>query len=179
MKALEVKIELVWSAQYRLLPPEGPTLLRLSKATISALMDVIKTEPEVDPLAVQTNEDSDKEDKKYILKNENLLNLHISGIKTESVDPSDYPLSEVKCEETSVKSEIQEDWCNANTQEGERKVEDSGRIVDYEFTLRKNEEERPRMMSQIPTTVQRTADICPKSSGSFENVETHLGSQTC
>ncbi|XP_069670691.1 uncharacterized protein [Periplaneta americana] len=93
------------------------------------MMDVFKTEPEFDPLAVQTNEDSDKEDKS-VLEDENFMNVYVPGIKTESVDPSDDPLSEVKCEETSVKSEIQEDWGKTNTQKGELKMED--RLDDNE-----------------------------------------------
>ncbi|XP_069670768.1 uncharacterized protein [Periplaneta americana] len=62
-------------------------------------MDVIKMEPELDPLATQ----ADVEDKKPLLEREdNSLNLHVTGIKEECADHSyDLP-SEMKLEESPM-----------------------------------------------------------------------------
>ncbi|XP_069669503.1 uncharacterized protein [Periplaneta americana] len=65
-------------------------------------MDVIKMEPEVDPLAIQTSENTDIEEKKPISEEGNLLDLHMAGIKTECVDHSWDVTLETEVEETIV-----------------------------------------------------------------------------
>ncbi|XP_069670543.1 zinc finger protein 239-like isoform X1 [Periplaneta americana] len=50
----------------------------LFQSSLSVVMDVIKTEPEVDPLAIQSNGARD-----FLLEEENLLDQHMTGIKSE------------------------------------------------------------------------------------------------
>ncbi|XP_069670184.1 zinc finger protein 235-like isoform X2 [Periplaneta americana] len=69
-------------------------------------MDVIKKEPEFDPLAMQWSDETDTTKKKPIPEEENLSDLHVAGIKTECVDHSNALTSEIKVEETSVTTDL-------------------------------------------------------------------------
>ncbi|XP_069669360.1 uncharacterized protein [Periplaneta americana] len=62
-------------------------------------MDVIKMEPEIDPLAVQMSDNTNVEEKKPLSEERNLFNEHMIGIKEECVDQS-YITSDMKDEET-------------------------------------------------------------------------------
>ncbi|XP_069697066.1 uncharacterized protein [Periplaneta americana] len=65
-------------------------------------MDVIKMEPEVDPLAIGTIDKSDSEGKNLSSEEVNLLNLQSTQIKSEHEDHSYDITSGIKYEETPV-----------------------------------------------------------------------------
>ncbi|XP_069670079.1 uncharacterized protein [Periplaneta americana] len=75
-------------------------------------MDVIKKESEVDPLAIQSN-DNTETDEKPLSEEGNLLDLHVVRIKTECVNHS-YDLNpEVGLEETAVTTNFVTAKCKA------------------------------------------------------------------
>ncbi|XP_069673339.1 uncharacterized protein [Periplaneta americana] len=89
-----------------------------------AVMDVIKAEPEVDPLAVQTSGNNDLEEKKPLREEVNLLNVQLTEIKAEC------EASEIKFEDTPVpaavpivKCEAEEELCDLDTIKQELKLE--------------------------------------------------------
>ncbi|XP_069671083.1 uncharacterized protein [Periplaneta americana] len=65
-------------------------------------MDVIKTEPEVDPLTIQTSDSTDVEEKKPVTEELNLLNVSSTEVKTELKDYWYALPSEIKCEDTPL-----------------------------------------------------------------------------
>ncbi|XP_069669449.1 zinc finger protein 665-like [Periplaneta americana] len=65
-------------------------------------MDAIKTEPEVDPLAVQPCDDTVKEEAYSSPDGRNLFDQHVTGIKTEYVDHGRDLAAEMTFEETAV-----------------------------------------------------------------------------
>ncbi|KAJ4440991.1 hypothetical protein ANN_10840 [Periplaneta americana] len=65
-------------------------------------MDVIKMEPEVDPLAIATFDNYDSEGKNLSSEEVNLLNLQSTQIKSEHEDHSYDITSGIKYEETPV-----------------------------------------------------------------------------
>ncbi|XP_069669764.1 uncharacterized protein [Periplaneta americana] len=78
------------------------------------MMDVIKAEQEVDPLSLETSDDTDEDEKKPVLK-------HVTGIKEEYEDQSHDLTSEIKFEEDPVpisfpvvKREPEEEWSEFN-----------------------------------------------------------------
>ncbi|XP_069672711.1 uncharacterized protein [Periplaneta americana] len=76
-------------------------------------MDMIKEEPEVDPLATQSSDNTDTDEKKPLSEEGNLLDLHVTGIKTECVDNSYDFTSETKFEETAVPTDFVYIKCKA------------------------------------------------------------------
>ncbi|XP_069671103.1 zinc finger protein 570-like [Periplaneta americana] len=80
-------------------PESEPIIMELNS---SVAMDVIKTEPEVDPLAIQTSDNTDVGEKKPLSEELNLLNLSTTHIKTECNDYSSSVSSEMKYEEILV-----------------------------------------------------------------------------
>ncbi|XP_069669526.1 uncharacterized protein [Periplaneta americana] len=51
-------------------------------------MDVVKMEGEIDPLAIEGSNDPDTEQQKPLSEEGNVLDLQVTGIKTECVDHS-------------------------------------------------------------------------------------------
>ncbi|KAJ4425885.1 hypothetical protein ANN_27511 [Periplaneta americana] len=93
-------------------------------------MDVIKMEPDVDPLAIETNENTDSEEKKAFSQDVNLLNLHPTQIKTECKNISYDVISELQHGETPVaikdpkiKCEAEEQYCDLDAVKEELKLE--------------------------------------------------------
>ncbi|XP_069671892.1 uncharacterized protein [Periplaneta americana] len=74
-------------------------------------MDMIKKEPEVDPLGIESSDDTDTDEKKPFTEEGNLLDLHVAGIKTECVDDSYDLISEIKVEETAVPTDFVSKKC--------------------------------------------------------------------
>ncbi|XP_069669312.1 uncharacterized protein [Periplaneta americana] len=66
------------------------------------MMDVIKAELEVDPLSLETSDDTDEDEKKPILEERNLVDQLVIGIKEEYEDQSHDLISEIKFEEDPV-----------------------------------------------------------------------------
>ncbi|XP_069670661.1 uncharacterized protein [Periplaneta americana] len=94
-------------------------------------MDVIKAEPEVDPLATHASDNSYTEEKKPFSEGGRFLDFHGTWIKTECGDQSYDVISEVKLEETAatrndavVKSETEQDSCNIDVATEEMKLEE-------------------------------------------------------
>ncbi|KAJ4425926.1 hypothetical protein ANN_27552 [Periplaneta americana] len=90
----------------------------------SVVMDVIKTEAEVDPLAIHWSDNTVTDEKKPLPEEGNLLDLHVAGIKTECVDDSNDLTLETKVEETAVPTEFvsmkckdEEESCDVDTVE--------------------------------------------------------------
>ncbi|XP_069697031.1 uncharacterized protein [Periplaneta americana] len=84
----------------------------------TGLMDLIKVEPQVDPLGIQTNDNTDVEKKAFLSEDVNLFNLNSTRIKTEPEDYSDDLTSNVTFGEIAmpnnfqfVKCEIEEELC--------------------------------------------------------------------
>ncbi|XP_069670182.1 uncharacterized protein [Periplaneta americana] len=65
-------------------------------------MNVIKKEPEVDPLAIEWCDDTDTVEKKHLSEDGNVLDLHVTEIKTECMDQSYALKSEMTFEESPV-----------------------------------------------------------------------------
>ncbi|XP_069684419.1 uncharacterized protein [Periplaneta americana] len=89
------------------------------------VMDMIKTEPEVDPLAIQTSDNTDLEEKKPFSEEVNLLNLQSTEMKKEYVDHS-YDLTSntrVPINFAFVNCEPEEESCDLNTVQEELKIE--------------------------------------------------------
>ncbi|XP_069669515.1 uncharacterized protein [Periplaneta americana] len=94
-------------------------------------MDVIKSEPKFDPLAVQPCDDTVKEEENPSPDEGNLLDLHVTRIKEECVDDSyEDHNPEIKFDEIMlpnnfpiVKCEAEEDLGDLNTVKDERKLE--------------------------------------------------------
>ncbi|XP_069670852.1 uncharacterized protein [Periplaneta americana] len=94
-------------------------------------MDLIKMEPEVDPLDLQDDKTYILEEKKASSEEGNWSHLEVSGIKTECVDHSYEIKSEMKVEDITpvpigfafVKSEVDKDVFDLDRVEQEQKVE--------------------------------------------------------
>ncbi|XP_069670241.1 uncharacterized protein [Periplaneta americana] len=86
-------------------------------------MDVIKMEPECDPLAIQTSGIADVEDKKPSSEEGNSLHLHVSAIKTECMDDRYEVKSEMPFDLPIVKSEAEEVFCGLDQVKEEVKLE--------------------------------------------------------
>ncbi|XP_069670336.1 uncharacterized protein [Periplaneta americana] len=84
-------------------------------------MDLIKTEPKVDPLTIRTSHDRDVEDMKPLSEEGNSLDPHITGVKMECLEDSYVLSSEIKLEENIfpinfpvVKCETEENSCDVD-----------------------------------------------------------------
>ncbi|KAJ4445086.1 hypothetical protein ANN_06885 [Periplaneta americana] len=66
------------------------------------VMDLLKTEPDIDPLGIETSHSADVEEKKPLSEVVNLLNLHFTRIKEEYVDHNYDLTSEMKLDDTLV-----------------------------------------------------------------------------
>ncbi|XP_069670045.1 zinc finger protein 235-like [Periplaneta americana] len=93
-------------------------------------MAAIKTEPEVDPLAVQPRDDAIKEEENPSSDEGDLLDLHVTRIKEECVDDSYDHNPEIKFEEIilsnnfpMVKCEAEEELCDLETVKDELELE--------------------------------------------------------
>ncbi|KAJ4425360.1 hypothetical protein ANN_27975 [Periplaneta americana] len=64
--------------------------------------DMIKMEPEIDTLSIQTSDDADIEEKKPLSEEGNLLDFHVTEIKTEFIDHKCDLKSEMTYEEAAV-----------------------------------------------------------------------------
>ncbi|KAJ4425875.1 hypothetical protein ANN_27501 [Periplaneta americana] len=102
----------------------------LSFAVHVFMMDMMNFQPEVDPLSIQRSNDTDLEDTKPLSEEGNLLDLHVTGIKTECMEPSYDLKSYVTFDETPesvdfpiVKTEIKEWSCDKSEMEVEVKLE--------------------------------------------------------
>ncbi|KAJ4426048.1 hypothetical protein ANN_27675 [Periplaneta americana] len=87
------------------------------------VMDVIKLEPAVDPLAIQT---SDTEEEKPSLQELDSFDQHSTGIKAECLQVSSEPTSDVKFEEvyiSDVKSKTEVVSCDLGSVKEELKLE--------------------------------------------------------
>ncbi|XP_069671074.1 zinc finger protein 239-like isoform X1 [Periplaneta americana] len=86
---------------------------------IEVVMDVIKMEPDSDPLAIQRSDNADAEENKPLSEDEKLRDRYMNEIKTECIDHSYDLNSETSFKETSVridfpvvKSEAEELSCD-------------------------------------------------------------------
>ncbi|XP_069672965.1 uncharacterized protein [Periplaneta americana] len=98
--------------------------------SVTVVMDVIKEEPEVDPLAIQRSDNSDTAEKKLLSEEGNLLAVHVAEIKMECVDHSYDFTAGFRVEETAVpanfvttKCEAEEELCSLDTVKDDLKVE--------------------------------------------------------
>ncbi|XP_069670164.1 zinc finger protein 664-like isoform X2 [Periplaneta americana] len=92
-------------------------------------MDVIKTEPEVDPLAILSSDNTDTDEKKPLTEEGNLLDVQLIGMKTEYADYSCDVKSEIKVEDCPVpisfpvvKTEVVEDSSDLERVKQQQKV---------------------------------------------------------
>ncbi|XP_069672907.1 uncharacterized protein [Periplaneta americana] len=97
--------------------------------SVTVAMDVIKKEPESDPLAVQWSDETDIAEKP-LSEERNSLDLHIAGIKTECVDHSYDVTTDFRVEETAlpanfvtVECKAEEELCVQDTVKDELKLE--------------------------------------------------------
>ncbi|XP_069697052.1 uncharacterized protein [Periplaneta americana] len=97
---------------------------------VEVMMDVVKTETEADPLAIQTSDNTDRKEKKPLSEEVNFFNLHLTQIKKEYVDHS-YDLTpemtlddtQVPVNFTFVKCEAEEESCDLDTLKEDLKLE--------------------------------------------------------
>ncbi|KAJ4425698.1 hypothetical protein ANN_27894 [Periplaneta americana] len=66
------------------------------------MMDVIKMEHEIDPLAIERRNNTDIEEQKPLSEERNVLDLQVTGIKTECMDHSYDVKTEMTFDETPV-----------------------------------------------------------------------------
>ncbi|XP_069670033.1 zinc finger protein 665-like isoform X1 [Periplaneta americana] len=108
-------------------------LQRRMKCSLRVAMDVIKTEPKVDPLAIQMNDytDVEQEEKKPVSEEGNLSHLEVTDMKTECGNHNYDIITEIKVEDTTpvafsypiVKSEVDEDLFDVDRVQQELKAE--------------------------------------------------------
>ncbi|XP_069670912.1 uncharacterized protein [Periplaneta americana] len=95
--------------------------------------DLMKMEPDSDPLAIQTSDNADAEEGKLLSEEGNLLDFHFTAIKTECIDHRYDVKSEMTYEEVEVsvdfpimKSEAEENSCELDEVSDEGKPEVTG-----------------------------------------------------
>ncbi|XP_069697100.1 uncharacterized protein [Periplaneta americana] len=102
------------------------------KSLQRVVMDLIKMEHEIDPLAIHTSDNTDVEEKKPLSEEVNVLNLHTTQIKKECGDRTDDRdlITQIKIEEFPVPitvpmatSEAEEEWRDWHTAKDELKLE--------------------------------------------------------
>ncbi|XP_069670072.1 uncharacterized protein [Periplaneta americana] len=92
-------------------------------------MDVIKMEPDADPLGLEPQDDTyEIGDNNSLSEEGNLSHLEVTGMKTECVDHSWDLKSEIKVEDspvglTTVKPEVDDDLFDVDRVQQEQKVE--------------------------------------------------------
>ncbi|XP_069670786.1 uncharacterized protein [Periplaneta americana] len=96
-----------------------------SLSSLSVVMDAIKVETEVDPLAIQASGDTDTEEKS-LAEDLDLLNLQLTQVKRECHDQ----ISEINCGETPVTiispevvCKVENPWFGLDTAKEEVKLE--------------------------------------------------------
>ncbi|XP_069669964.1 uncharacterized protein [Periplaneta americana] len=94
---------------------------------------LMKMEPDSDPLAIQTSDNADTEERKLLSEEGNLLDFHFTEIKTECIDHRYDVKSEMAYEEAAVsvdfpivKSEAEENSCELDEVSDEGKPEVMG-----------------------------------------------------
>ncbi|KAJ4426052.1 hypothetical protein ANN_27679 [Periplaneta americana] len=92
------------------------------KTRFCVVMDLIKAEPDVDPLAIETNDNTDIQERKPLSEEISLWNPHIARIKVEPVDPGCYLKSEVKTEVESVDPSCYLTWDVKNEESTETTI---------------------------------------------------------
>ncbi|XP_069673274.1 uncharacterized protein [Periplaneta americana] len=100
------------------------------------MMEVIKMEVDVDPLAIQSSDNTNTDGKKPLLEEGHLLDLHMAGIKTESVDHTYDFTSGNKVEESAVASNFVTKKCKAEEKYDVDAVKDE---LKLEVTAEENE----------------------------------------
>ncbi|XP_069669530.1 uncharacterized protein [Periplaneta americana] len=130
-------------------------------------MEVIKKEPELDPLAIESSDKTDEDEKKPLSQKENFLDLHVARIKTECVDHS-YDLTlKTKVEKTAVatdfvsaKCKAEEELCDLDTVKDELKLE----ITTEENEILSNSEIvavlRSNLQHEEPASTSQGDDGC-------------------
>ncbi|XP_069672129.1 jerky protein homolog [Periplaneta americana] len=96
--------------------------------------DLMKMEPDSDPLAVQTSDNADTEERKLLSEEGNLLDFHPTEIKTECIDRRYDMKSEMTYQEAAVavvglpivKNEAEENSCELDEMNEEGKPEVTG-----------------------------------------------------
>ncbi|XP_069669626.1 uncharacterized protein [Periplaneta americana] len=95
--------------------------------------DVMKMEPDSDPLAIETSDNAYTEEGKPLSEEGNLLDFHFTEIKTEYIDHTYDVKSEMTFEEaavsvdfTIVKNEAEENSCELDEVSDEVKPEVTG-----------------------------------------------------
>ncbi|XP_069671139.1 uncharacterized protein [Periplaneta americana] len=99
--------------------------------------DVIKMEPEVDPLSIQTSDDADIEEKKPLSEEGNLLDFHVTEIKTEFIDHK----CDLKSEMTYAEAAVSVDFpmLNSEAENNSCEVDEVKEEVKLEGTSEENE----------------------------------------
>ncbi|XP_069669744.1 zinc finger protein 572-like isoform X8 [Periplaneta americana] len=111
-------------------------------------MDVIKAELEVDPLSLETSDDTDEDEKKPILEEQNLVDQLVTGIKEEYEDQSHDLTTEIKFEEGPVPISFP-----VVKREPEEEQSDFNEEPRVEVTVEDNED----FAERIPTASERRA----------------------
>ncbi|XP_069697033.1 gastrula zinc finger protein XlCGF57.1-like isoform X2 [Periplaneta americana] len=148
-------------------------------------MNVINMEPEVDPLGMKINDNTDLEEKKPLSEEVNLLNLCSTQIKLECEDHSCDLVSEIKFEEIPVMvtypmvtCEAEEEWCSLITVKDEQNLE---------VTVEGNEDFSESVADIHGGDVSVSGDVAheeqgPKNSGSSKKplrIDTNVKPFTC
>ncbi|XP_069672138.1 uncharacterized protein [Periplaneta americana] len=92
-------------------------------------MDDLKMEPDSDPLAIQTSDNADTEERKLSSEEGNLLDFHFTEIKTESIEQR----YDVKSEMTYEEAAVSVDFPIVKNEAEE------GNLLDFHFTEIKTE----------------------------------------
>ncbi|KAJ4425405.1 hypothetical protein ANN_28020 [Periplaneta americana] len=129
---------------------------------MSVMMDLIKVEPKVDPLSIETSDNTDVKEKKSLFEDGNLLDLHVTEMKEECLEYSNDLASKLIFKETLVpnKYEAEEETFDMVTVKEETKLEITTEESEEltERSLETNVNERPQMKL-----------TCPGNSLSLEN----------
>ncbi|XP_069670078.1 protein GVQW3-like isoform X5 [Periplaneta americana] len=149
--------------------------LDISKDTVHTIvrddlvvMDAIKKELEVDPLAIQSSDDT-ATDEKLLPEDGNLLDLHMGGIKTECVDHGCDLTSQIKIEETAVPTNFATIMCKAEDETfGMARVKQENKL---DVTTEKSEVLTERILKErVPKeegthqkSKRKRCALCPRS----------------
>ncbi|XP_069671122.1 oocyte zinc finger protein XlCOF6-like isoform X2 [Periplaneta americana] len=88
----------------------------VSKSAVIRAMDEIKMEPEIDPLSIETSDNTDLEEKKPFLEEGKSFDLHLNRIKEECLDQSSDFNSEINFEDIAMPNNVSVVKCE--TEEG-------------------------------------------------------------
>ncbi|XP_069670903.1 uncharacterized protein [Periplaneta americana] len=153
--------------------------------------DLMKMEPDSDPLDIQTSDNADAEEGKLLSEEGNLLDFHFTAIKEECIDHRYDVKSEMTSEEVEVsvdfpivKSEAEENSCELDevSDEGKPEVTEEENEVLTESVAVSGNNEVAKFCEHIPEEddgKKDDCDVCGMSLLDFAGLKGHYLEHKC